>query len=234
GSSRRPAAGPLRHRAALPPRPARRGRRRGGAGARHPRARRPAAGSPGGAAADRRLPRGRRGQRGGRCGPGPAVDRPRRGRSDRPAGPRGPGDRSAGDRGRGGRRGLRRRRGVPAALRGGLRAHLLRRPGNAGQRDGALRHGLRQRLLGRHPAGLRRRGRARLRAVHQAGRRAGARAHPCRDRAHRGAALPGSVGGAQRVDVRRLRLDAQAAPAGPERRGGRLAHRCGTVPARDQ
>ena len=49
---------------------------------------------------------------------------------------------------------------------------VLRRPGAPGGRHRALRAGLRQRLLGRHPAGVRRRRRHGVRPVHQAGRRA--------------------------------------------------------------
>ena len=90
--------------------------------------------------------------------------------------------------------------------------------GRGGPRDRALRPGLRQRVLGRHPAGLRRRRRAGLRAVHQAGRRARPRADARGHRADRGTALPGTVRSAQRVDVRRLRAPAQAAAARPDRR----------------
>ena len=52
--------------------------------------------------------------------------------------------------------------------------------GRRGGRHRALREGLRQRLLGRHPAGVRRRRRHGVRPVHQAGRRARPRAHATR------------------------------------------------------
>ena len=55
----------------------------------------------------------------------------------------------------GGHRGLRRARRHLAALAGDLRPQLARRQGPAPGRHRALRHRLRQRLLGRHPDGLR-------------------------------------------------------------------------------
>ena len=61
----------------------------------------------------------------------------------------------------GGHRGLRRARRHLAAVAGGLRSQLARRQGSAAGRHRALRHQLRQRLLGRHPDGLRRRRRGR-------------------------------------------------------------------------
>ena len=56
----------------------------------------------------------------------------------------------------------RRRPGSPSRWRSSpTTAGLLRRPGRDRRGDGALRAGLRQRLLGRHPAGVRRRRRRR-------------------------------------------------------------------------
>ena len=108
---------------------------------------------------------------------------------------------------------------------------LLRRRGRTGRGDRALRPQLRQRLLGRSPARLRRRRRPRLHPVHQARRRARSRVRARRHRAHRRPRLPGPVRRAQRVDVRRVRLLPQAAAARPERGPGRLADRRGTLPA---
>ena len=79
--------------------------------------------------------------------------------------------------------------------------------------DGALREELRQRVLGRHPAGVRRRGRAGVRPVHQAGRRAAGTSSPTPSPAHRQPRLRGPVGRPQRVDVGRVRVLPQAAGA---------------------
>ena len=98
--------------------------------------------------------------------------------------------------------------------------------------DGPLPARLRQRVLERRAAGLRRRRRQDLRPVHQAGRRARPRAHPRGHRAHRRAGLRGPVRGAQRVGLRRVRRLPQAAAARPGRRRGRLADRRRAVPAR--
>ncbi len=122
--------------------------------------------------------------------------------------------------------------GVEASLalfRGGLRARLLRRRRRTSGGDRPLRTQLRQRVLGRPAAGLRRRRRPGVHAVHQADRRPGARVHPRRHRADRRTGLPGPVRRAQRVDVGRVRLLPQAAAARSERRGGRLVDRRGDL-----
>ena len=93
--------------------------------------------------------------------------------------------------------------------------------------DGPLRPGLRQRVLGRHPAGLRRRRRRALRALHRAGRRAGPRARPRPDPVHRRARLLPPARGPQRVDVRRRGVLREAASARRGRRRRRLADRGG-------
>ena len=104
---------------------------------------------------------------------------------------------------------------------------LLRRPRRGGGRERALRAGLRQRLLGRHPARLRRRRRHGLRPVHPADRRARPRALPRGHAVHRGIRLPGPVRRPQRVDLGLLRLLRQAAAPRSGRRDGRLADREG-------
>ena len=131
------------------------------------------------------------------------------------------------------RRGSHGDHGVARALQR-LRPRLLRRPGGDSRRDGALRAGLRQRVLGRHPAGVRRRGRPGLRAVHQADRRPGPRAVPRGHPVHRRSGLRRSVRGAERVDVGRLRLVHQAALPRPGRCVRGLAGRGGDLPARHQ
>ena len=142
--------------------------------------------------------------------------------------------------GRGARGGRRdRRRGghrdhrVVGALRR-PRPSVVRRQGRDGGGHRALRAGLRQRLLGRQPAGLRRRGRPRLRPVHQAHRRAGPRAVPRRHAVHRRPHLPGPVGRHERVDLGRLRRLHQAALPRPGRGRRRLARGGGHLPARHQ
>ena len=160
-----------------------------------------------------------------------AVRRAHRRRRHRPARRPGPGVRRARDRGRGGGRGLRRGGGLAGDVLRGVRPRLLRRPGGAGDRDRALRPGLRQRLLGRPPAGLRRRRRQGVRPVHQARRRARPRADARGHPAHRRADLLRPVRCAQRVGLRRVRLLPQAAAARPDRGRGRLADRRGHLPA---
>ena len=103
-------------------------------------------------------------------------------------------------------------------LRRGLRPRLGRRARQHADGHRPLRPGLRQRLLGRQPAGLRRRRRRDLRPLHQADGRDGARVHPRGHPVHRGPHLPGPVRSAQRERQRRLRLADQAARAGPGRR----------------
>ena len=138
----------------------------------------------------------------------------------------GPQSRGPGDRRPGRRRGGGRPRGHAGAAER-LGAQLLRRRGRHRGDDGPLRPGLRQRVLGRHPAGLRRRRRCALRALHRARRRAGPRARPRLDPVHRRARLLPSARGPQRVDVRRRRGVREAAAARRGRRRRRLADRGG-------
>ena len=112
-----------------------------------------------------------------------------------------------------------------AAVRRGVRPGLHRRTGPAAAGDGALRRGLRQRLLGRRADGLRRRRRRDASTASPCARRDRARADPRRHRAHRRPRLLGPVRRAERVDVGRLRLAGQAARARPDRRRGGLADR---------
>ncbi len=164
----------------------------------------------------------------GRGRPSP-VDRPHGGQRHEPA--RHPGAQrgraGVGRRGRG--RGGRGGGGVAGAVRRGVPAPVVRRRRRSGEPDRALRAELRQRVLGRHAAGLRRRGRHGVRAVHPTGRRPRPRVHPRGHRAHRGPPLRGPVRGAQRVHVRRVRELPQAAAARPDRARGGLADRAGPV-----
>ena len=153
------------------------------------------------AAHDLRLPRAR------------AAERPRAGAGrGRPA-----------DRRRHRQRGLRRARRHLRVLLGPVQPRLDRRPGHAAARLGPLRLRVRQRVLGRRADGVRRR--QDVRPLHQVARRDRPRAHPRRDRARGGPAVPQPVRRAQRVGLRRLRQPRQAVQARPGRRPGRLADR---------
>ncbi len=119
---------------------------------------------------------------------------------------------------RGGRRGVRRARGDLGAVLVGVRPQQPRRRRAAVAGERALRAGLRQRVLERHPDGVRRRRRDVLQPVHDRRRRHRARADPRGHRADGRAGLQQPVRGAQREHVRLLRLDGQAAAARPGRR----------------
>ncbi len=84
---------------------------------------------------------------------------------------------------------------------------------------------LQQRVLERHPDGVRRRRRHPVRELHRRSRRDGPRTHPRGDRAELRPGVPPSARCPERVDVRRLRFPGQAAHGLPDDRPGRLADR---------
>ena len=162
-----------------------------------------------------RLGRAHRGQRLDPAGPGGALRRRCRRRATRGRRGRGRGDGDAGDC-------------TPRSSRG--RRTTERRAGGAHR---PLRAELRQRVLERHAAGLRRRRRQDLRPVHQAGRRARPRVHA---RGHR-SSPPGSVYQGQSGALNESVSDVFGACVKQRALGqtadrGRLAGRRGHLPAR--